>query len=184
MKKLWLITWLMALAVGVVPAQDSAKENPQQAPKAEKPAPKPLGAYKLEFVLRELQDGKVINTRSYTLIVQDGYRHADLKIGSKVPVRTKENDFQYLDIGTNISCNHLEEQAPLLGLECTVEISNFALPDQKLTSGITSAPVLNQVRADIPALVPEGKQTVIGMIDDPNSTRRYEIAVTPTKIKP
>jgi hypothetical protein len=33
------------------------------------------------------------------------------------------------------------------------------------------------------AVVPVNKQTVIGTIDDVNSTKNYEIAVTATKLK-
>ena len=184
MKRLLVLAILCGIALPLF-SQDAPKETTKDttkpSAKSETPA-KPLSGYKLEFVLRELQDGKVINTRNYMMIVQDRYRNAELKIGSRVPING-EKDFQYIDVGTNISCNHAEEQGPLLELECSVEISNFALSDQKITSGITSAPVLNQVRANIPAMVEEGKQTVIGIIDDPNSTRRYEIAVTATKLR-
>ncbi len=183
MKKALLLVVVFVLIGGAARAQDSSKEAPKEEAKTEKQPAKPLSAYKLQFVLLELQDGKVVNTREYSLIMQDGRnRMADLKIGSRVPVKN-EKDFTYMDIGTNIRCYDLQAQSPNVALNCTVEISNFALPEQKLQTGIATAPVLNQIRSDIPAVVEEGKQTVVGFTDDPNSTKRYEIALTATKVK-
>lgn len=179
MRKRVLIVMLMAAFVRLIAAQENAKE----APKQDEPAQaKPLSAYKLQFQLRELQDGKVVNTRDYAVMMQENSRAVDVRIGSRVPVKN-DKDFTYLDIGTNLRCWELRAQPPHIGIGCTVEISNFALPDQKLQTGIATAPVLNQIRCDTPAVVEEGKQTVISSIDDPTSTKRYEIAVTATKVK-
>jgi hypothetical protein len=42
---------------------------------------------------------------------------------------------------------------------------------------------LRQARTSMSAVVPVNKATVVGLIDDINSTKRYEIAVTATKMK-
>lgn len=163
--------------------QDKEKETPKES-KPQKPAEmRPLGANKLEFTLRELQDGKVINTRTYMMVMDDNYHFSEVKIGSRVPVKSGPGPFNYIDVGTNIHCNHVVGQPPWVSLDCTVEVSSFSLPDQKLSAGSDAAPVLNQMRSSIPAVVQEGKPTVIGIIDDPSSTKRYEIAVTATKVK-
>ena len=179
MKKLMLLTVVLGLMVVTAPAQDNAKETPTQQPAAQ---PKPLIAYNLQFVLRELQDGKVVNTRNYAAVMQENLGPVDLKIGSRIPVKS-EKEFTYMDIGTSIRCWDLKAQPPSVGLNCTVEISNFALPEQKLQTGIATAPVLNQIRSETHAVVEEGKQALISSIDDSNSTKRYEIAVTATKAK-
>lgn len=182
MKKLILLAVVMAL-IGMAAAQEKAKEGLKEEVKAEKQSPRLLSAYKLEFVLRELQDNKLINTREYAMIVQEGFGPANVKIGSKIPARNPQGDLSYMDVGTNIQCWDLRAQPPRLGLNCTVEISNFALPEQKLQSGVTSPPVLNQIRMNVPPMLEEGKQVTIGSVDDPNSTKRYEIALTATKVK-
>lgn len=182
MKKQILVMAVLAVLASGVWAQEPPKDASEETPKAEKPAQaKPLSYYKLEFVLRELQDGKLLNTRNYMMVMEDSYRTSELKIGSRVPLKD-ERGLNYLDVGTNINC-HIEGNSPSVGLNCSFEVSSFSLPEQKVTSGENSAPVLNQMRASIPAVVPEGKQTVIGIIDDPGSTRRYEIAVTATKLR-
>jgi hypothetical protein len=168
----------LSLAVAQEAPKEQAKETPKAASTGES---KPLGAYKLDFVLRELVDNKLVNTRSYSLIIDDGYHSAGVKIGSRVPV-TGDKGINYLDIGTNIRCNHITGQSPWILLDCAVEVSSFSLPEQKTNPGENAPPVLNQMRADIPAVVREGKQTVIGVIDDPSSTKSYEIVVTATKI--
>jgi len=186
MKKLFLIAAMMTTLAGLSLAQEPAKDIPKETTKAEKPAESgPLGAYKLDFVFRELQDGKTVNTRNYMMILEDSRNSwGEIKIGSRVPVITGSNGngYQYIDVGTNVSCrigNRI--QRPLVPLNCTVEVSSFSLPEQKLTAGANTAPVLNQLRSNVPAVVTEGKQTVITTIDDPSSTRRYEIALTATK---
>jgi hypothetical protein len=43
--------------------------------------------------------------------------------------------------------------------------------------------LMRQMRTEMAAVVPIGKQTVIGAIDDASSTKRYEVAVTATRLK-
>lgn len=181
------LIWLTVLAGLILPAclvaQETPKQEPsQESPKQSKPERRALGAYKLEFTLRELQDGKVVNTRTYMMVMDDNYHYSEVKIGSRVPVKT-DPGINYLDVGTNIRCNRIQAEAPWVSLDCAVEVSSFTLPDQRLQAAPNAAPVLNQMRSSIPAVVQEGKQTVIGLIDDPNSVKRYEIAVTATKVK-
>ena len=179
MKRVLLALAMVPILTVGAAAQDGAKESPAQQPAAQT---KPLVAYNLHFVLRELLDGKVVNTRDYAAVMQETSGPLDLKIGSRVPVKN-EKDFSYMDIGTSIRCWNLQAQPPSVAMNCTVEISNFALPEQKLQTGIATAPVLNQIRSETHAVVEEGKQAVISSVDDPNSTKRYETAVTATKVK-
>jgi len=187
MKKLLLLAVMFSIFAGASLAQDTTKDSPKEPPKAEKPADTgPLGAYKLDFVFRELQDGKTVNTRNYMMILEDSRGSwGEIKIGSRVPVVTGNvpNAWQYLDIGTNINCRVGNKiQRPLVPLNCTVEVSSFSLPEQKSTAA-GGNPVVNQIKSNVPAVVAEGKQTVITTIDDPSSTRRYEIALTATKVE-
>ena len=168
----------LAVVVMVAAMWASAQEKPVERPKEERP----LSFYKLEFVLRELQDGKLINTRNYMMTVENG-DWGRTKTGSHVPVRTGPADqsVQYVDVGVNIDCRAVGRD-DYASLNTTVEVSSFALPEQ--TSGTSGLPpVLRQARANMAAVVPVNKQTVIGVIDDANSTKRYEIAVTATKMK-
>lgn len=184
MKKLLLLAVMITALGGLSFAQEAPKDAPKDTPKAEKPPEnKPLSFYKIEYVLRELQDGKAINSRNYIMTVED-HQWGESKVGARVPVAsssspTGPSTYQYMDIGINIRCRPIGMN-DFTSLQTMVEISSFALPDEKTS---VSLPVVRQMKTDMAAAVPNGKQTVIGVIDDVNSTKRYEISVTATKLK-
>jgi hypothetical protein len=161
-----------------------AQDKPAESPLAK--TERPLSFYKVEYVLRELQDGKAINSRNYAMSIEDGKR-GEAKVGARVPVSTGMvggiPQFQYLDVGVNLLCV-VEGKGDYASLRTTIEISSFAIPEQA-TAAVNSdvRPVLRQMRAELPAVVPLAKPTVIGTVDDVNSTKRYEVSVTATKLK-
>lgn len=175
MKKLLLL----AVMVAALASTSFAQEPQKDAPKADNSAEtRPVSFYKVEYTLRELQDGKAINSRNYMITVQD-HQWGEAKVGARVPINIGgTTQWQYMDIGINIRCkpNGMND---FTGLQTSVEISSFALPEEK-TAG---QPVVRQMKTDMDAIVPNGKQTVIGGIDDVNSTKRYEISVTATKLR-
>ena len=177
MKQLFKIAFLAAALVGTVFAQETAP-TPSTAPARAQEAP--LSFYKLDYVLRELQDGKAINSRTYSMTVENRGR-GSTKTGARVPVTVStDKGIQYMDIGVNIDCL-VRSREDFVTLNTTIEVSSFALPEQSAASG--TPPVLRNMRTQMEAAVPVGKPTVIGIIDDANSTKRYEIAVTATKLK-
>jgi hypothetical protein len=138
-----------------------------------------LTAYRLDFSLHELEDGKRINTRQYSMSLIQGVQWQELKIGTRVPVEMKQGEVQYLDVGTNISAR-LQEVKSVLDLEVRADLSNFAVPDQ---ASKTTMPVLRQLRISGATIVITGKPVVIGVVDDPNSRRQFQLEVTATKLK-
>jgi hypothetical protein len=138
-----------------------------------------LTAYRLDFSLHELEDGKKINTRQYSMGLIQGVQWQELKIGTRVPVEMKQGEVQYLDVGTNISAR-LQETKSVLELEVRADLSNFAAPDQE---NKTSMPVLRQLRISGATIVSTGKPIVIGVVDDPNSKRQFQLEVTATRLK-
>ena len=158
-----------------------AQETTPMPPGIKPPQESPLSVYKLDFVLRELQDGKAINSRNYSMIVENRGR-GSLRTGSRVPVTVStDKGIQYMDIGVNIDCGNVRAKEDNVTFNASIEVSSFALSEQSPTSG--TPPVLRNMRAQMDAAVPVGKPTVIGIIDDANSTKRYEVAVTATKLK-
>ena len=61
-----------------------------QETKSSAKQPDPIVAYRLDFSLNELEDGKKINTRQYSLNLTDGTEPQVLKIGTRVPIRVEE----------------------------------------------------------------------------------------------
>ena len=167
-------------------AQDSA-------PKAAEPQ-EPGHAYRADFVISEMEDGKKINARQYALNLNAGESN-QLKVGTRVPVEVKQSEIQYLDVGTSVWCRlrdrsngqpteHGLRELAWLGndvmLNLSAEISNFAVPDQQ---GQTMRPAIRQMKIESSTIAVVGKQMVVGIVDDPNSKRQFQLEVMVTRLK-
>ena len=60
------------------------------------------------------------------------------------------------------------------------DLSNFAMPEQQ---GQSMHPTIRQIRIEASTLAQLNKPTVIGVADDPNSKRQFQLEVTVTKLK-
>lgn len=163
---------------------------------APKPADtiEPRHAYRADFVLSEIEDGKKINSRQYALNLNAGESN-QMKIGTRVPVEVKQGEIQYLDVGTSLWCklrdrsnsepseHGLRELSWLANdvmLNLSAEISNFAVPDQQ---GQSMHPAIRQMKVEASTIAVVGKQMVVGVVDDPNSKRQYQLEVMVTRLK-
>jgi hypothetical protein len=167
-----LILTSMVGGIGTVSAQDSSPSK--SAPEPEKI----VNAYRLDFSVNEFEDGKKINTRQYSMNLNADDSN-EIKIGTRVPVESKQGEFQYIDVGTNISCR-LGERPNGLSIAVRAEISNFAMPDQQAQQ---ERPILRQLSIKASTVAQLGKPTVVGSVDDPNSKRSFQLEVTVTKLK-
>lgn len=140
---------------------------------------KPVHAYRLDFSVNELEDGKKINTRQYSMNLNADDAN-DIKIGTRVPVEEARGNFQYMDVGTSIWCR-IEERPDGIPLVVHADISNFAVPDQ--ASGHESHPIVRQFRINASTLAQLGKPMVVGSVDDPNSKRQFQLEITVSKLK-
>jgi len=163
---------LMVL-VNVAYSQEAVTSKPAEN------AERALTAYRLDFSLHELEDGKKVNTRQYSVNLIEGVQWQDIKIGTRVPVEMKQGEMQYIDVGTTILAQ-LQEVKSALELSVRADLSNFALPDQ---ANKTSMPLLRQLRINGSTIVVPGKPIVVGVVDDPNSKRQFQLEVTVTKLK-
>jgi len=169
-------------------AQDSAKADADakaaaqaktEAEAAAARAEKPVHAYRLDFSVNELEDGKKINTRQYSLNLNADDAN-EIKIGTRVPVDAGHDNFQYIDVGTSIWCR-IGERPDGVALAVRAEISNFAIPDQG--SGNASRPVIRQLKINASTLALLGKPMIVGSVDDPSSKRQFQLEVTVTKLR-
>jgi hypothetical protein len=154
-----------------------AKQNAESAAAAERE--KPVHAYRLDFSVNELEDGKKINTRQYSLNLNADDAN-EIKIGTRVPVESGHEQFQYMDVGTSIWCR-IGERPDGIPLSVRADISNFAIPDQG--TGHESRPVVRQFKINASTLALPGKPMVVGSVDDPNSKRQFQLEVTVTKLR-
>ena len=185
LKKAALATALTLMMV-TLGAFARARAQDSTAAKASSDEDKVQNAYRLDFLLSELEDGKKINTRQYSMNSHP-LDESEIKVGSRVPVESKQGEFQYLDVGTNIE-SKLWDQTKMsyLGsnvfLKVEAELSNFAAPDQQ-AAGQQFHPVVRQLRIKASTIVSLGKPMVVGVVDDPNSKRQFQLEVTVTRLK-
>lgn len=163
-------------------AQDKDKEKQEKEEVRQIPV-----AYRLDYSVSELEDGKKINTRQYSmnLSVMNGRGSSgdtnSIKIGARVPVDTKDGEFQYLDIGSNI-WNRVHLDGDTLTLEVRADFSNIAANDQP-PAGQRLHPVVRQMQINGSTVVVPGKPMVIGVVDDPTSKKQFQLEVTVTKLR-
>ncbi len=162
-------------AVKTVRAQDNSKPSSAKEDSVD--------AYRLDLSFNELEDGKKLNTRHYSIDLTGG-RPDEIKIGTRIPVATAqsgrgEDQYQYIDIGTRIEAqliSHGDE------LHVTGEISTVDTSAGPETSA-RLLPVVRQIRIEGSTALVLGKPIIIGSADDPNSKRQFELEATVTKLK-
>ncbi len=140
----------------------------------------PKHYYKLSFVLRETDDGKVVNHRAFTMNVAADAPQAknpmwwNLRSGTRVPVPDTKGGTNYVDVGVNFDLRAFDGTDGL-ELEVTSEISSAG------TAAANTAPPIRQVKVRSAVMAAFGKPTVVFTADDPASQHRFELEVTPTR---
>jgi hypothetical protein len=182
----WAVVAVVALGILQGHAQEKEKEDAKSAPAASAQSRQPLHFYRLDFTFRELQDKKTVNSRSYTMLLADNGVMSILKSGARIPVPTgNTGQYQYIDVGVNLKCRVRGENEPPL-LVATIDFTSPVVPEQggaAATGMVKEQPVLRQANADVYAPIVTGKPLVIATMDDPSLPRRFEIEVTPTRLK-
>ena len=161
------------------PAKEVADVN---AKVSQLTTPVPKHYYKLSFVLRETDEGKVINQRSFTMNIAADAPQTEkpmwwnLRSGTRVPVADTKGGTTYVDVGVNLDMRAFDV-ADGLQLEVTSEISSAG------TASVNTAPPIRQVKVRSAIMAAVGKPTVIFAADDPASQHRFELEVTPLREK-
>jgi hypothetical protein len=165
----WAIA-LVAFCSALIPSSSTA----QQETKAQKP----VTAYRLEFSVRELDNGKRVNSRNYMIMAAEG-DFARMRVGNRVPYQTAEKQYQYSNVGMNIDCRPHEHEDGV-ALDITVDFSSVAPPSETAPS---YNPVFRSNSSTVQTVLALGKPTLVTSLDDVDSNRRYEIEVTATKVR-
>jgi hypothetical protein len=147
-----------------------------------KPAAGQPKYFHLDFVVKELDNGKVINARHYSTTTATGDGNlgytCTMRSGSKVPVpqggTIAAGQFTYIDVGVNIDCRSAKEIEGSLAIGVTAEISNAA-PS-------SNPPLIRQTKWSSNVIVPIGKPTVIFSSDDVTTKGQMQLELTATAI--
>jgi len=181
-KRIVITVALVLFLAGFASLPWAAAQEPPKEPEAKL---KPAESYKVEFTVSELDSGKKINSRSYSIQIRaeaipkwsDTKR---LRVGSRVPISTGNHGFQYMDVGMNIDCRLLPMGNGKVAVGTNVEYSSL----EGVPAHETENPVIRNVRSDVEAIVSLDKPTVLAEIDDVASTHRFVFEVKVTKISP
>jgi hypothetical protein len=165
----WCVRFLaFALAAGMCFAQDAV----------------PAKFYKLDFVVREVEGTKVLNTRTYSITTStESKAPCEIRAGSKVPYTLGpapiggQPQFSYLDVGVAIDCSAVTVEPGQLSLHVEVNISSLAAESPTL-----NPPVVRDNKWGSAVFVPLKKPTVIFSSDDLTSKHQMQLELTATPI--
>jgi len=184
-----VVAAVLGSSLSLTHAQNSEAPSPEK-PSAEKNAKSGQQgwtpqAYRLDFSFNELEDGKKINTRHYSLNLTAGSSN-ELKIGSRVPIATGGNptmpamNYQYMDVGTRIWASIAVEGGGDLRLDVKSEVSNLDMGAGRDHPQLP--PVVRQIQINGTTRLITGKAILIGSMDDPNSNRQFQLEMAATKL--
>jgi hypothetical protein len=203
MRNLILALLILCIAFCLKPVAVRAQENPvapdkksdsaTPTPTNQKPAS--IEPYRLDFSFNELENGKKINTRHYTITITAGSAN-EIKIGTRVPVSpdtgTVPAQYQYIDLGTHIWAMLRDKgfaMRPLDGLQLEVksEISATKHEDPDVAPraphSAFTPPIISEIKINGTTQLVIAKPMMIGYGDDPYSNRQFQLEVTATKLK-
>jgi hypothetical protein len=163
-----LLALTMAPGSGLAQNQDTPKTLESQT------------VYKLEFVLKEVEGGKVLNARTYSAMVSVDAKNpasTSIRAGGVVSYNDAKGP-QSVSTGVNIDCRAVKEVERGLSLNVSADISS--VPSEPVSPG--AAPMIRQNRWSSPAIVPLKKPTLLFSSDDPMSKRQMQLELTVTSI--
>jgi hypothetical protein len=172
----------VALVAGVCMPQDQPKKEDSSAKPAQ---PTPRAAYKLDYKVYELDDGKRVNQRDFSSLAiafERGGPTSTLRIGTRVPVGVAGEKPTYIDVGFNVNTQLSADQAGKVAASIRMEMSSFAVPEQNAENRPGSMPVLRNTSFNVETVLTPGKPQIISSIDDLNSKKRMQVEVTATKV--
>jgi hypothetical protein len=181
MRKMFLKTMALLLSLAFLPiclnatGTQEAKSGTVAGEAAAAKTPSPPRVYRVEYTIKEMQDAKTINSRSYTMMAGEN-DYARIRVGSRVPITVGNEQRQYQDVGMNIDCRVRERENGIY-VESRIDSSSIASGEQ------SAAPVFRNLRTEAQSLVTLGKPVVLNVVDDVVSNRRYEIELTVTRVK-
>ena len=154
---------------GSLAAQDTEKKVASPAPRAERDN---WSFYKLELTVREMDGGKAVNSRTYT-ITQRSSEWGQLRVGSRMPTERAG----YVDVGLNLD-SRVQDREDATAFDWRIELSSLASE-----LGPNNQPVVRQVKNNGQTLLTFGKPVVMASVDDTSSTHKFVFEVTATKLK-
>lgn len=191
-----LMKAVAVLVMGVLVCSVAARAQ-EKAVVKDAPNPESTSVYKVDFVVAEVEDGKRVNARTYTLMMEEG-KQARANATTRVPITTGSfapksastsgvnplvnTQYQYMDVGLSLTFRFVQ-QGDYLMMSGGYNIDTFAMPETAQAGSSLRMPVTRRISSDVGAAILPGKPTIISSVDDTNSKKRYQLEVTATKVK-
>lgn len=147
-------------------------------------SPAPAGEqpkyYNLEFQVKELEGSKVVNARSYYMMISSESNPAGLRTGGRIAYATGHGEqVNFMEVGVNIDCRKAQERGGELMLMVNADISTVLPPAEAIPN---APPLIRQNRWVSNVVVPLRKPTVIFSSDDSMGKRKMQLELTATPI--
>ena len=141
----------------------------------------PAEFYKLDFVLRELEDGKVVSLRNYSLMARSG-DWQQLRVGTSAPTTAERKQLDNAEaIGLSVDCRIVPNSDGTAVLVTKADITSIANYASQYAANAVQP--VHHVQMNTSAPVTLGKPSVLSGVDELNSKHRFELVVTVTKTK-
>jgi hypothetical protein len=148
------------------------------AQSAEKPATaEPNKYYRIGITVRELDEGKILNSRSYATTV-GGERPGKSEIRAEDHVTVSATGQREYQVGFRADCFNATEIGNSLALSTSVSVDSLSPADHE-----SSPPVIHHNSWSAAVVLPLAKPTVIFSSDEPGSKRQMQVELTATPIK-
>lgn len=164
------------------------QEAPKTPPAQRETASKEIYPFQLKFRVLELEEGKVINSRDYSMnLTTTPNAFQSIRSNERIPFPTSpispgtnmaNVQFQYIDSGIKIDCRDASMMNNSLLVNITGEIDTVA-PEEKPNQ---LGPIIQNRRIASSVLLPNGKPTIIFSSDDFHSKRVMQLEVTAVKL--
>ncbi|MBV8710055.1 MAG: hypothetical protein JO028_22915 [Acidobacteriaceae bacterium] len=175
MRQIALVTAL--IVTFVAPDSSLAQATPDSSSKAASTS-QDKRFYKLDFTVKQIEAGKIINSRSYSVVLA-GQRKASMRSGIRVPFKRDGNP-DYLNVGLNIDCGDAVEVDGQLSLHIKAEMSSMAGSPENNSATL---PALRQNQWESDVVFPLRKATTIFSSDDLASKQNVQLEILATPIR-
>jgi hypothetical protein len=137
--------------------------------------------YKLDFVVKEVEGGKAVNSRAFSTMLAvtmpgQNAPQATIRAGGRVPVTTN-NSTSFYELGVNVDVKELRESQADISVYVTADVSTIAQDNP------ATVPFVRQNKWQGGVIVPVKKPTVVFSSDDISSKRQLQLELTATPVK-
>jgi hypothetical protein len=165
-------------------AQSDASASGKTSASPQKSESVPKRSYHLSFVVQELENERVVNSRSYSTIMLET-EQSSIRAGERIPFPSTSGadaQWQQMEVGVNIDCRKLEAMATGVSLDIKAEISSV-VESHGANSPPASLPIVRNNQWQSTVVLPLNQPSVLFSSDDPASKRKMQLQLTVTPIR-